>query len=211
MIAELARLPSGSRVSRADIIESLAERVRGIDPAVEFRHGFKRLDNTLLRKGEMPELDRLLGMMPRRFRDPFDWLRVDGRTLAVPVGYETLAMFAMLFSFDSGPVVFQTADVRIYNGTSATIAWTKPSLPKRWAGITLIGGGGSGAGGGRTTTSGNDAAGGGGGGGGSSGSRQCRQLPDQSVGPEQRQHIHRCWGVGRRRGDGGRSDWRQRE
>src|ERR1700733_7236032 len=96
--ALLSKLPSG----------------RELDPERLFIHGFRRLDNRLLKRGEWPHLDRLVSMIPEKYRDVLGWLRIDDDTMAVPVGYDWITMFAMLFSFDSGPVVFETANVEIY-------------------------------------------------------------------------------------------------
>lgn len=166
--AELCRLPhESSRVSRADIIEITGKYIRdNVDPDRDFIHGFRRCDDDLLKLGDWEMVDRLVKGIPGRWADVFKRLRVDGKTLAIPQGYSFLQMFAMMFNFESGPVVFQTADVRMYSRGAATVSWTKPSLPKRWANITLLGGGGAGGGGARVTTLSNDAAGGGGGGGG---------------------------------------------
>src|SRR6266446_2022649 len=104
MIDLLTQLPTGP-VLRCDLIDLMAERVRSIDPR-EFQHGFRRLDNAWLRCAEGPtkDIDRLLKHVPKRYADVFRWLRVDERTLAIPVGFDQLAMFCMLFNFDSGPV-----------------------------------------------------------------------------------------------------------
>ncbi len=121
-------------VLRCDIIDAMGEGVRMIDPKRYFRYGFRTLDNKKLKQGEMPEVGDLLPKIPKRYRDVFEWLRFKGDALAVPVGFDHLAMFAMMFGFDSGAVVFQTADVRLYYSV-ATVSWTKPALPKRWANI----------------------------------------------------------------------------
>ncbi len=103
MIDCLAQLPTGPRVSRSDIVEVMGEAVRQLDPAVHFRHGFKRkLTNRILKAADLGNLDRVLRQMPKRYADPFNWLRTDDETLLLPVGLEQLAMFAMLFSSDGG-------------------------------------------------------------------------------------------------------------
>lgn len=176
MIHELAQLPSGS-VRRCDIIDALGERVRTFDPARFTRFRDEPFGNATLRAAEDPvqNLRRLLRFMPRRYRDVFDWLREDPATgrfrddgLRVPVGFDHLVMFAMLFNLDSGPVVFSTADVSVlFNGAEGDeVTKSKPALPHRWGLVTLVGAGGGGGGGARVTTSGNHAAGGGGGAGG---------------------------------------------
>src|SRR5262245_18505445 len=120
MIDGVLQLPQG-RTSKADLVELLGPYFRDwVDPVRDFRHGFRQLTPDFLRRGGLPDdLARLLRAVPRRYRDLLDGLRgSDGASLLVPVGFDQLAAFCMLFSFDSGPIVFGVADVRLYANIS---------------------------------------------------------------------------------------------
>lgn len=186
-ITEFASLGQGRhKVKRTDMLDIYEQWVREIDPEIylhvggpltsvdeapiregydAWTSGYRTLGDDLLTARDHCTVEQMIAKADGWWRDLLLGLRVDENRIAIPVGMEEIAVYAIMVS-DSRQIVHAATPIVDVYTLNATVAWTNPGTAYRFGGITLVGQGGNGGGGAKVTTAANDAAGGGGGGGG---------------------------------------------